>query len=78
MDTSHQLNCTDGSYATDSLSQRESDEFVSACFQEMLDVFLSDGAGEKQKQGEGWNIDIYQITAYIAQKGQQCEASKNL
>lgn len=61
-----------------SLSQRESDEFVPACFQEMFNVFLSDGAAEKQKQGEGWKIDIYQITAYIAQKGQEHGTRKNL
>lgn len=45
-----------------SLSQRESDEFVPACFQEMLDVFLSDGAAEKRKQ-EGWETATYKITA---------------
>jgi len=44
----------------------------------MLDVFLSDGVAEKQKQGEGWKTDIYQITAYIAQKGQQRGTCKNL
>lgn len=44
-----------------SLSQRESDEFVPARFQEMLDVFLSDGAAERQKQGEGWKTATYKI-----------------
>lgn len=43
-----------------SLSQRESDEFVPACFQEMLDVFLSDGAAEEQTQGEGWTYSTLQ------------------
>lgn len=39
----------------------------------MLDVFLPDGAAEKQKQGEGWKTDTEQLTTYIAQKGQQQE-----
>lgn len=44
----------------------------------MLDVFLSDGAAEKQKQGEGWKTNIYQNIACVAQKGQQRGTSKNL
>lgn len=39
----------------------------------MLDVFLPDGAAEKQKQGEGWKIDTEQLTTYSAQKGEQQE-----